>query len=201
MNIAPNTHNLANRIEYCLALFAKNRPDVKMSWDNVEVRMSNRFRRMAGRCMFWRYQDKLLLEFSEALFASMTEMEKTGTVGHELAHAVCYRTGLGHGHDAGWKSVDRDMGGDGGRLLHTKAKVKKNLVERTVLTDKEKNFALMVTTKRKAEKLLLRTKGLVVLGAVAVNFNDKTYCWSRVINPDVKAIKVLKESEGWKLVS
>jgi hypothetical protein len=202
MKIAPNTHNLEKRVAYCLALLAENRPNVEMSWDNVEIRMSNRFRRLAGRCKFWRALDKIVVEFSEALFASMTEMEKTGTVGHELAHAVCFRKPmLGNNHDAGWKSLCRDMGGDGDRLLMVKAPLVKNVVKRAVLADKDKGCALMVTTKMKAEKILCVSRSIVYLGSIAVNYNDKTYSWASVINPDVKAIKVLKESLGWKLIA
>jgi predicted SprT family Zn-dependent metalloprotease len=201
MNIKPNACNLANRIEYCLAVFKEKRPNVEVSWENVEVRMSHRLKRCAGRVKHWRVTGRLLVEFSESMFANMTEMEKTGTVGHELAHCVCFRDPmLGSNHDRGWKSVCRDMGGDGSRLLVTQAPVQKNVVKRVVLADKDNAFALTIRTKMQAERLLTYKRNLVALGSIAINYNDKTYRWASVINNDVKAIKVLKEAMGWKLV-
>jgi predicted SprT family Zn-dependent metalloprotease len=201
MNIKPNTFNLQNRIDYCLALLAQNRPNVEMSWHDTEVRMSHRLKRCAGRVKHWRVTGKLLVEFSESMFANMTEMEKTETVAHELAHCVCFRNPmLGSNHDRGWKAVCRDMGGDGSRLLVTHAPVQKNVVKRVVLADKANAYSLMIRTKMQAERLTCVRPEVVRLGSIAINYNDKTYRWASVVNQDVLTIKVLKESLGWKLV-
>jgi hypothetical protein len=202
MNIAPNIYNIEKRIEYALACFKERNPVLadKMEWYDIEVRMSHRLRRCAGRCMFFRKLDRFRVEFSESMFANMTEMEKTGTVSHELAHAVAFRLGVADNHDTRWKSLCRDMGGDGDRLLVTQAPVQKNVVKRVVLADKDSSYALSIRTKMQAERLLTYKRNLVALGSIAINYNDKTYRWASVINDDVKAIKVLKEALGWKLV-
>jgi predicted SprT family Zn-dependent metalloprotease len=202
MNIHPNAYNLANRIEHALAIFKERNPILaeRMSWHDVEVKMSHRLRRAAGRCMFFRKLDKFRVEFSESMFAGMTEQEKTGTVQHELAHVVAFRLNAGENHDGNWKRLCYDMGGDGERLLRTKAEVQKNVVKRVVLADKANAYSLMIRTKMQAERLTCVRPEVVRLGSIAINYNDKTYRWASVINQDVLTIKVLKESLGWKLV-
>jgi len=163
--------------------------------------MNPRLRRCAGRCRYYRKLDKLVIEYSEQMFAGMTEQEKTGTVQHEMAHAVCFRTNVGDNHDAGWKRVCYEMGGDSERLLRTKAEVKKNLVRRIVLTDTVNSYNLMVRTKMQAERLLAIRRGVVSLGCIVINGNDKTYKWETARSDDIKLVKVLKESAGWKLIA
>lgn len=203
MNIRPNAYNLANRIEHALAIFKERNPTLaeRMSWHDVEVTMSHRLRRAAGRCMFFRKLDKFRVEFSESMFAGMTEQEKTGTVQHELAHVVAFRLNAGENHDRNWKRLCYQMGGDGERLLRTAAVTKKNLIKRIVLTDTADNHNLMIRTKMQAERLTCIRRSVVRLGCIQMDQNTKTYKWVSVINNDIKAIKVLKESTGWKLIA
>lgn len=203
MNIRPNAYNLANRIEHALAIFKERNPTLaeRMSWHDVEVTMSHRLRRAAGRCMFFRKLDKFRVEFSESMFAGMTEQEKTGTVQHELVHVVAFRLNAGENHDRNWKRLCYQMGGDGERLLRTAAVTKKNLIKRIVLTDTADNHNLMIRTKMQAERLTCIRRSVVRLGCIQMDQNTKTYKWVSVINNDIKAIKVLKESTGWKLIA
>jgi predicted SprT family Zn-dependent metalloprotease len=203
MNIKPNLYNLQNRVEHALAIFKERNPALaeKMLWHDCEVRMNHRLRRAAGRCIFYRKLNKLALEFSEPMFAGMTEMEKTGTVQHELAHAVCFRTGAGDDHNAGWKRVCREMGGDGERLLSTKAVTQKNLVKRVVLTDRNNSYNLMVRTKMQAEKLLTYKANLTSLGTILVDPTNKTYRWATAISQEIRKIPVLRQDAGWKLIA
>lgn len=39
------------------------------------------------------------------------------TITHEIAHIIAAYTGLGKGHDAGWKRIDRMLGGKGMRCF------------------------------------------------------------------------------------
>lgn len=203
MNIRPNLYNLANRTEHALAIFKERNPALaeRMSWHDVEVRMNPRLRKAAGRCIYYRKLDRLVVEFSEPMYAGMTEMEKTGTVQHELAHAVAFRTGAGDNHDAGWKRICYQMGGDGERLLNTKAVTQKNLVKRVVLTDKTNNYNLLVRTKMQAEKILRFRANLMSLGTITVDPTNKTYRWATAISPEIKKIPVLKEDAGWKMIA
>lgn len=203
MNIKPNNYSLENRVAHALAIFRERNPELseRMSWHDVEVRMNPRLRRAAGRCIFYRKLDRLVVEFSEPMFAGMTEMEKTGTVQHELAHAVAFRTVAGKDHDWGWKKLCRDMGGDGERLLRTQAVTQKNLVKRFVLADKDKNYELHVRTKMQAEKLLTYKANLMCLGTIEVDQTSKTYKWATAISHEIKKIPVLREDAGWKLIA
>jgi len=202
MHIKANTHNLEQRIDACLAKLKETRPGLTMSWHWVEVQMSHRMHRMAGRVKFYRNQDRMVIEFSESLFANMTEQEKTGTVAHELAHAINFRLPeTGDNHNAGWKYLCKDLGGDGTRLLETHAKVKRNVVKRVVLADQDKNCAMTLTTARRAERLMVSHARMIRLGCLAMDWNDKTYKWASWINDDLRVVAVLKESAGWKLVS
>lgn len=203
MNIKPNTYKLESRVEHALAIFKERNPELaeSMSWHDCEVRMNPRLRRAAGRCIFWRKSGRLVIDFSESMFAGMTEQEKTGTVQHELAHAVCFRLGVGDNHDLGWKKVCYDMGGDGERLLRTKAVIKKNLVRRVVLTDTANEYNLLVRTKVQAGRLMSVRPNVKRLGSIVIDGNAKTYKWVDALTPDIAAIKVLKESTGWKLIA
>lgn len=203
MNIRPNAYNLANRIEHALAIFKERNPTLaeRMSWHDVEVTMSHRLRRAAGRCMFFRKLDKFRVEFSESMFAGMTEQEKTGTVQHELAHVVAFRLNAGENHDRNWKRLCYQMGGDGERLLRTKAVTKKNLVRRVVLTDTANEYNLLVRTKVQAGRLMAVRPNVKRLGSIVIDGNAKTYKWVDALTPDITAIKVLKESLGWKLIA
>ena len=202
MNIAPNVYKLEQRVEHALAIFKERNPALaeRMTWENVDVVVNYRTRRVGGRCAYYRQIDKLRVEVSDHLFANMTEMERTETVQHELAHAVCFRLGVGDNHDAGWKSVCRDMGGDGERTFTTKAVSKRNVIKRVVLADTANAYNLMIATMMKAARIQMVNAKIVPLGSIAINHNDKTYRWASVVNQDVKKIKVLKESAGWKLV-
>ena len=203
MNIQPNFYNLQNRVEHALAIFKERNPVLaeRMSWHEVEVKMSHRLRRAAGRCMFFRKLDKFRVEFSEQMFAGMTEQEKTGTVQHELAHVVAFRLNVAANHDRNWKRLCCDFGGDGERLLSTKAVVKKNVIKRVVLADTANNHNLMIRTKKQAEKLLTWKREVAYLGVIAMDANAMTYRWASVMHNDLKTIKVLKESMGWKLIA
>lgn len=41
------------------------------------------------------------------------------TISHEVAHMVAFYTGLGKGHNAGWKRIHRMLGGNGKRCYST----------------------------------------------------------------------------------
>lgn len=56
------------------------------------------------------------LRFNDALLAQDAAM-MVNTVSHEVAHIVCAYTGLGKGHNAGWKHVHRRLGGNAQRCF------------------------------------------------------------------------------------
>lgn len=201
MNIVHyNSHNLEQKINDCIAKLAEKRTVQRYTWDFVEVRMSSRFRIRAGQVKFWRLKNRMLVEFSEVLFAGMTEQEKYDVVAHELAHVVCFRNPeMGDNHDAGWKAVCRDMGGDGERLSEATTKLKRNIVRRVVLTDVDKHYAITITTARRASRIMAARPRCVRLGSIALDWNNKTYRWDKVVNMDCRTLAVLKGD--WKLVS
>lgn len=43
------------------------------------------------------------------------------TISHEIAHMVCFATGLGKGHNAGWKRVHKMLGGNSKRTYCAKS--------------------------------------------------------------------------------
>ena len=43
------------------------------------------------------------------------------TIAHEIAHIVAYATKRGRGHNAGWRRIDRSLGGDGTRCNNNPA--------------------------------------------------------------------------------
>jgi predicted SprT family Zn-dependent metalloprotease len=67
-----------------------------------------------GRTAGWAKYGIWTVEFNEHQMAETTAIRDL-TVPHEIAHMVCYYTGLGKGHNAGWKRVCRILGGDGKR--------------------------------------------------------------------------------------
>lgn len=57
------------------------------------------------------------LAFNEHVMAQFSEAQAIDTVSHEIAHIVCSYTGLGKGHNPGWKRVHRMLGGNGKRCF------------------------------------------------------------------------------------
>jgi SprT protein len=55
--------------------------------------------------------------FNLHVFAQDPERFLNDTVPHEIAHIVCAATGLGRGHDAGWKRVCAMLGGSAERCF------------------------------------------------------------------------------------
>lgn len=194
MDIATNAHNLQKRIDYALANLAKNAPDLaaSMCWHWTDVVMSTRLRRCAGRCIYWRHKDILKVEFSEALFNSIPEMEKTDTVIHELAHAICMRLSLDRGHGANFKRVCRLMGGSGDRCLKTEVGVvKRNLVKRWVLTRKVSPDKLFIRTRKDADRLPYVYPDVVLLGVIQVDQNEKKIKWVSVCAESIRTVNPL----------
>jgi len=195
MDIAPNSHNLQSRVEYALANLTKNAPEIssRMSWHWTDVCMSTRFRRVAGMCRYWRVTDELRVELSEDLFGKMSEMDKTDTVVHELAHAVCFRTGLGKGHDSGFKRICKLMGGNGERLLKLEpGVVKRNLVKRWVLVKQSEPSKLHLHTHNAAENFKRVVTGALLLGVIQVDLNSKQVKWLSAVTADIRAMNPLQ---------
>lgn len=86
---------------------------------NIRGRVCGRARRIGTRFIL-QYNAEAVLNFNE----DMT----TNTIPHEIAHLVCFnQKHLGEGHDSGWKSVCRSLGGDDSRCHDytlTPAKIK-----------------------------------------------------------------------------
>lgn len=186
MDIAANSVNLQKRIDYALANLRQNAPDLakRMSWHWTDVVMSNRLRRCAGICRYWRLKDILRVEFSAPLFASISEMDKTDTVIHELAHAVCMRLGLDKGHGYEFKRVCKAMGGSGERCIKLEAGVvKRNLVRRWVMVRKSDTSKLHMRTKRQAGDFQDTFTDACCLGVIQVDQNDKTVKWLSTLAP------------------
>jgi hypothetical protein len=202
MNIAPNAHNLQKRIDFALANLKEKDPWLfgKMHWAFTDVSMSKRLRRAMGRCIFWRAQDRLRLEFSEPLFNAVPEMEKTDTVIHELAHAVCFRLGMSRGHDAQFKRVCRAMGGSGDRVYKIAAGViKRNLVKRWVLVRKDDpTLTMHIRTKKDAGVFTTVHRDAVLLGVIQIDRNEKKIKWVRAMSDGVRTICPYK---GYELVA
>lgn len=202
MDIAANAFNLQKRIDYALANLAKNAPDIaaKMSWHWTDVVMSKRLRRCAGRCCYWRAKDELKVEFSTSLFESMPEMEKTDTVIHELAHAICFRLSLDRGHGYEFKRVCRLMGGTGERCLKLEVgAVKRNLVKRWVLVRESNPNTLFIRTRKDADNLPYVYRDIVLLGVIQVDQNEKRVKWLSVKADDLRTINPL--NDGYTLVA
>lgn len=195
MNIAPNAHNLQKRIDFALANLKQNAPDLaaRMSWHWTDVVMSNRLKRCVGMCRYWKNVDELQLEFSTPLFNSIGEMEKTDTVIHEMAHAICMRLKLEKvGHGPIWKSVARAMGGSGERCAKLPVGVvKRNLVKRWVLTRKVSPDKLFVRTRKDADRLPYVYPDVVLLGVIQVDMNEKRVKWVSVRHEDMRSVNPL----------
>jgi predicted SprT family Zn-dependent metalloprotease len=195
MDIAPNTHNLQKRVEYALANLKQNAPDLaaRMSWHWTDVVMSKRLRRAAGRCTYWRLKDMLKVEFSESMFDSLPEMEKTDTVIHELAHAICFRLNIERGHGADFKSVCRAMGGTGDRCVRAEVgTVKRNMVKRWVLTRKSAPSKLAIRTRKQSENYRYTYRDAVLLGVIQVDQNTKRLKWLSSLTPEVRTVNPLE---------
>lgn len=195
MDISANPHNLQRRIDYALANLSKNAPDLsaRMSWHWTDVVMSTRLRRCAGRCAYWRRTDELKIEFSAALFESIPEMEKTDTVIHELAHAICFRLKLDRGHGSEFKRVCRLMGGTGERCLKLEVGVvKRNLVKRWVMVRPATPDKLFIRTRKQADNLTVIYRDAVLLGVIQVDQNEKRVKWVSVKADDLRTINPLK---------
>jgi hypothetical protein len=199
MNIAPNAHNIQKRIDYALANLKQNAPDLaaRMSWHWTEIVMSKRLRRVMGKCIFWRAQDRLRLEFSEPLFNAVPEMEKTDTVIHELAHAVCFRLGLSRKHDAQFRRVCRAMGGTGDRVYNVAAGViKRNLVKRWVLVRKDDpKLTMHIRTKKDAGVFTNVYRDALLLGVIQIDRNEKKIKWVQSMSEGVRTICPYKDYE------
>lgn len=70
-----------------------------------------------GRAAGWAKYGTWTVSFNEHQMAETTAIRDL-TVPHEVAHMVCHYTGLGKGHNAGWKRVCRILGGDGQRCYN-----------------------------------------------------------------------------------
>lgn len=66
-----------------------------------------------GRAAGWAHGYRKL-RFNEHVLAQDAAM-MVNTVSHEVAHIVCAFTGLGKGHNPGWKRVHRMLGGNAER--------------------------------------------------------------------------------------
>jgi hypothetical protein len=196
MNIAPNAHNIQKRIDFALANLKANAPAEwmeRMHWCFTDVVMSTRLRRCAGMCRYWRVRDVMRLEFSEALFNSIGEMDKTDTVIHELSHAVCLRLSLDKGHGKMFKSVCRMMGGSGERCIKLEAGVvKRNLVKRWVLTRKVRPDKLFIRTRKDADRLPYVYPDVVLLGVIQVDHNEKKIKWVSVCAEGMRTVNPLE---------
>ena len=195
MDIATNTHNLQKRVDYALANLKQNAPNIaaKMRWCFTDVVMSTRLRRVAGRCMYWRKTDEVKLEFSAALFDSFPEMEKTDTVIHELAHAICFRLSLDKGHGREFKRICRLMGGSGDRCVKVEVgAVKRNLVKRWVLTRRVSPGKLFIRTRKDADRLPYVFPDVLLLGVIQVDTNEKKIKWVSVCSEAMRAINPLE---------
>jgi len=204
MDIAANSFNLQKRIDYALANLRAKAPDIaeKMSWHWTRVEVSKRLRRCAGRCSYWRATDELKVEFSAALFESMPEMEKTDTVIHELAHAICFRLKLDKGHGYEFKRVCRLMGGTGERCLKLEVgTVKRNLVKRWVLTRQSDPSKLFIRTRKDADNLPYVYRDVVLLGVIQVDMNEKRVKWLSVKNEALRNMNPFNDSMGYNLVA
>jgi SprT protein len=72
----------------------------------------------AGEAIKWP-DDRLTLRLNIEACKKFPEYITANTIPHEVAHLVCMlRPTLGKGHDAGWKSVCVELGGDPSRT-HT----------------------------------------------------------------------------------
>jgi hypothetical protein len=195
MDIAPNAHNLQKRVDYALANLKQNAPDIsaRMSWHWTTIAMSNRMHRAAGLCKYWRKQDHIRLQFSESTFQSLPEMDKTDTVIHELAHAICFRLSLDKGHGYHFKRICKLMGGSGERLLKVEAgQVKRNLVKRWVLTRKSNPSKLAIRTRKDAEDYKYVYGDAVLLGVIQVDQNTKRLRWLSALTPEVRTVNPLE---------
>jgi predicted SprT family Zn-dependent metalloprotease len=203
MDISANAFNLQKRIDYALANFRKNAPELasQMSWHFTDVVVSKRLRRAAGRCSYWRATDEMRIEFSANLFENIPEMEKTDTVIHELAHGVCFRLKLDRGHGYEFKRICKLMGGSGDRCLKVEdGVVKRNLVKRWVLVRESDPSKLFIRTKKQADNLTVIYRDAVLLGVIQVDQNEKKVKWLKVRNGAVLNINPLDEKK-WKLVA
>lgn len=183
MEIAPNTHDLQKHVDYALANLKQNAPDIhaKMSWHLTDMVMSSRLRRCAGQCTYWRNSGELKLEFSATMFDSFPEMEKTDTVIHEMAHAICFRLGYGKGHGHTFKRMCRLMGGTGERLVKAGVGVvKRNLIKRWVLARKSDPSKLAIRTRKQADNYLFVFPDSTLLGVIQVDPNTKRCKWLSV---------------------
>ena len=204
MDITANAFNLQGRIDYALANLAKNAPDIsaKMSWHWTRVEVSKRLRRCAGRCWYWRATDELKIEFSASLFESIPEMEKTDTVIHELAHAICFRLKLDKGHGYEFKRVCRLMGGTGERCVKLEVGVvKRNLVKRWVLTRQSDPSKLFIRTRKDADNLPYVYRDVVLLGVIQVDPNEKRVKWLSVKAEALRTINPFSEKSEYTLVA
>ena len=202
MNIVANAFNLQKRIDYALANFAKNAPDLasQMRWAWTDIVISKRLRRAAGRCIYWRKLDKMRIEFSESTFQGISEMDKTDTVIHELAHAVCFRLSLDSGHGAEFKRICKLMGGSGNRVLEVEpGAVKKNLIKRWVLVRASNTSKLCLRTRKAMMNFFGAFPDAVNLGVIQVDQNEKTVKWLSVCQEPIRTVNPLEGK--YKLVA
>lgn len=57
------------------------------------------------------------MSFNTHIMAQFDDVEAIDTVSHEIAHIVASYTGLGKGHNPGWKRIHRMLGGNGKRCF------------------------------------------------------------------------------------
>lgn len=86
--------------------------------ESVEVKYDLRGRN-SGQARYDSFTGKLTLRLNSQLFTPEYSDELKNTIAHEVAHLVCYiYPRLGKNHDAGWRRVCIQLGGDGSRC-HT----------------------------------------------------------------------------------
>lgn len=78
---------------------------------NPEIRVDIKGTRIAGQA--GRKLGKLIIRLNPLFCEQSPEHMLNDTIPHEVAHLVCYCTGLGKGHDAGWKRVAKKLGSTG----------------------------------------------------------------------------------------
>jgi hypothetical protein len=77
-------------------------------------------RRALGRCLYTYATRQVVIEFNLTAAASMGDAF-ADVIPHEVAHAVCFLTGAGKGHDRHWRSVCRMLGGNASRTCNLDA--------------------------------------------------------------------------------
>jgi hypothetical protein len=168
---------------------------------SMVFRMNSRFKTVLGICRY-RYADRsCLIEFSEELFAKLTDEQRYLTVAHEIAHGICFLRGLDDGHGSTWKRICVIMGGTGERCSNLGVAVR-NLINRVVMRCRL-DGKMYVITKQNYDKLSSHTLGLYsYVGVISLDRNNFSYRWVSLDMPMYRdeRIGALKDSR-WKMVA